>query len=134
MKSKQANADVARVIDNAFKPDTFKPNTFKPNTFKPNTVTPNVATPRIVQPSSRTTVTPNVAAPRTAQPVKRTIDFEFVKNIQIDSKGRASSVNVPKDKKGYAHSFASEMAKGSKNYEKDYIYWHDYMTRKLKHM
>ena len=69
---------------------------------------------------------------RTQTP-KKLSDFEFNRLARVDASGKVSYVNVPKDKAGYAKSFAQQMAKGETS-GKDYEYWLKYMESKLRTM
>lgn len=75
---------------------------------------------------------PKVQVQRT-QTSKKLSDFEFNRLARVDASGKVSYVNVPKDKAGYAKSFAQQMAKGETS-GKDYDYWLKYMESKLKGM
>lgn len=69
---------------------------------------------------------------------KKLSDFEFDMALNMDANGKTSSVLIPKDKEGYAKTFASEMSKDAtkwgRNEQKEYKYWYDYMMGRLSYL
>lgn len=112
-------------------PDTIKElerlgiQPFKYEKFEPERIqVPRVEVPRVEVPKAQ------VSQKSTA---KKLSDFEFNRLARVDASGKVSYVDAPKDKAGYAKSFAQQMAKGQTS-GKDYDYWLKYMESKLRTM
>ena len=95
----------------------------------PRVQVPKTQVPRV---DVQRTQVPRVQVQRTSTP-KKLSDFEFVRRGMMRADGKIDYIDVPKDKAGYAKSFAQQMARGQTS-GKDYDYWLKYMESKLRTM
>ena len=67
-------------------------------------------------------------------PRKSLKDFDFERAARVDANGKTSYIDLPVDKKGYADTFAKQMAESKsrvKPYNEEYSYWYNYIMKKI---
>lgn len=70
---------------------------------------------------------PMVSSSSKSSPTKTLGDFAFERLQRVDANGNVSTIDLPKDRKGYADTFAKSMSKKSG----DYDYWHKYIMGRM---